>query len=241
MRNGRLFNTCDDLGYTELTYNKHDIFMGHMNQRSSIEKPVESIHRLMTAFVSISNPYPHHGRNCEARFKDKHAEFEVYLVTKGRVDIWREADNRLVETAFAPSILGLQGSAYRSQHYHLKFHTGAEVSTIPLQAAMVIIEQQSLWRDVFYYQGYLNDRQLHHESMLINSSTYETVCLFLKELSQYSDSERAKLSVADYILQRSNLARSGVMKVLADLRFGGYIDIQHGKLIKILNSFPRNY
>lgn len=64
---------------------------------------------------------------------------------------------------------------------------------------------------------------------------------FSKIYPTIADSERAKLSVADYILQRSNLARSGVMKVLADLRFGGYIDIQHGKLIKILNSFPRNY
>lgn len=215
--------------------------MGNSNNRSIIEKPLESIHRLMTAFVSISKPYLLDSKNIEARLKGKDAGFDVYLLTKGRVDIWREVDNRLVETAFAPSILGLQGSVYRSQHYHLKFPAGAEVSTIPLQAAMEIIELQSLWRDVFYYQGYLNDRQLHHESMLINSSTYEIVCLFLKDLSHYSDSERAKLSVADYILQRSNLARSGVMKVLADLRFGGYIDIQHGKLIKILNNFPRNY
>lgn len=215
--------------------------MGNSNIRSVIEKPLESIHRLMTAFVSISKPYLLDSKNIEARLKGKEAGFEVYLLTKGRVDIWREVDNRLVETAFAPSILGLQGSIYRSQHYHLKFPAGAEVSTIPLQAAMEIIELQSLWRDVFYYQGYLNDRQLHHESLLINSSTYEIVCLFLKDLSHYSDSERAKLSVADYILQRSNLARSGVMKVLADLRFGGYIDIQHGKLIKILNNFPRNY
>lgn len=215
--------------------------MGNSNNRSIIEKPLESIHRLMTAFVSISKPYLLDSKNIEARLKGKDAGFEVYLLTKGRVDIWREVDNRLVETAFAPSILGLQGSVYRSQHYHLKFPAGAEVSTIPLQAAMEVIELQSLWRDVFYYQGYLNDRQLHHESLLINSSTYEIVCLFLKDLSHYSDSERAKLSVADYILQRSNLARSGVMKVLADLRFGGYIDIQHGKLIKILNNFPRNY
>lgn len=215
--------------------------MGNSNNRSVIEKPLESIHRLMTAFVSISKPYLLDSKNIEARLKGKEAGFDVYLLTKGRVDIWREVDNRLVETAFAPSILGLQGSIYRSQHYHLKFPAGAEVSTIPLQAAMEIIELQSLWRDVFYYQGYLNDRQLHHESLLINSSTYEIVCLFLKDLSHYSDSERAKLSVADYILQRSNLARSGVMKVLADLRFGGYIDIQHGKLIKILNNFPRNY
>lgn len=215
--------------------------MGHLNNRSIIEKPMESIHRLMAAFVSMSKPYLHDGKSIEARLKNKDAEFKVYLVTKGRVDIWREVDNRLVETAFAPSLLGLQGSTYRSQYYHLKFSSDAEISTLPLQAAMKIIEQQSLWRDVFYYQGYLNDRQLHHESLLINSSTYETVCLFLKDLSYYPDSERAKLSVADYILQRSNLARSGVMKVLADLRFGGYIDIQHGKLIKILNSFPRNY
>lgn len=215
--------------------------MNDLNNRSVIVKPLESLNRLIAAFINTAKSFPLDGKHTEARLKDKKAGFEVFIVTKGRVDIWREVDNRLVETAFAPTILGLQGSAYRSQYYHLRFPAGSEVRTLPLQTAIEIIEQQSLWRDVFYYQGYLNDRQLHHESMLINSSTYDIVCLFLKELAHYTDSERAKLSVADYILQRSNLARSGVMKVLADLRFGGYIEIHHGKLIKILNNFPKSY
>lgn len=206
------------------------------------DKPLESIQRLMEAFAGFSELITFKGKNAEARFKKhKSEEFQVVLVLEGRVDIWHEMDNRLVETAFAPSILGLQGSPWRTQHYYLKFLSGCEVSVIPYKMAMQIIEQQCLWREVFYNQGYLNDRQLHHDSLLINSSTYDVVCMFIRELASYSDEDRAKLSVADYILQRSNIARSGVMKVLADLRFGGYIDIQHGKLIKILNNFPKNY
>jgi len=47
--------------------------------------------------------------------------------------------------------------------------------------------------------------------------------------------------VVNFILERSNLARSGVMKILADLRTGDYIDIQNGKLITINKRFPDEY
>jgi hypothetical protein len=49
------------------------------------------------------------------------------------------------------------------------------------------------------------------------------------------------MSVANYILDRSNLARSGVMKILAALRVGEFVDIQRGKLIKVLKKFPSDY
>ncbi|QLK63752.1 hypothetical protein GE278_23190 (plasmid) [Enterobacteriaceae bacterium Kacie_13] len=58
------------------------------------------------------------------------------------------------------------------------------------------------------------------------------------ELNQYPFEKRIKISVANYILDRSNLARSGVMKILAALRVGEFVDIQRGKLISVLKKFP---
>lgn len=79
------------------------------------------------------------------------------------------------------------------------------------------------------------------DNLLINKNSYQIVCGLLLELYQYPLEKRLKMSVANYILDRSNLARSGVMKILAALRVGEFVDIQRGKLIKVLKKFPSDY
>ena len=50
----------------------------------------------------------------------------------------------------------------------------------------------------------------------------------------------AYINVSDYILEKTRLSRSRVIKILGDLRIGGYIEINRGILIKI-NKLPENY
>lgn len=76
---------------------------------------------------------------------------------------------------------------------------------------------------------------------MISRTTYETVCGLLKELMLFPDESREKISVAYYIMDRTHLARSGVMRILADLRLGGYIEIEKGKLKNIVKRFPDKY
>lgn len=50
----------------------------------------------------------------------------------------------------------------------------------------------------------------------------------------------AYINVSDYILEKTRLSRSRVIKILGDLRIGGYIEINQGILIKI-NKLPEKY
>ncbi|EOC5256349.1 helix-turn-helix domain-containing protein [Enterobacter asburiae] len=50
----------------------------------------------------------------------------------------------------------------------------------------------------------------------------------------------AYINVSDYILEKTRLSRSHVIKILGDLRIGGYIEINRGILIKI-NKLPEKY
>ncbi|QYH16903.1 hypothetical protein HB664_12950 [Enterobacter sp. DNB-S2] len=50
----------------------------------------------------------------------------------------------------------------------------------------------------------------------------------------------AYVNVSDYILEKTRLSRSRVMKILGDLCIGGYIEINRGILIKI-NKLPEKY
>lgn len=48
-------------------------------------------------------------------------------------------------------------------------------------------------------------------------------------------------SLAGFILKRTKMSRSYLFKILADLKSGGYIEIENGKLTAILKELPEKY
>jgi CRP-like cAMP-binding protein len=51
---------------------------------------------------------------------------------------------------------------------------------------------------------------------------------------------RRSITVERYIREKTQLSRSGVMRILADLKTGGFIEMEDGRLIKI-NKLPARY
>lgn len=62
----------------------------------------------------------------------------------------------------------------------------------------------------------------------------------LIEMSNEPDEIIRNYSIEKYISERCYLGRSGIMKILSDLRKGGYVEIKRGKLIKII-KLPEKY
>ncbi|BET42949.1 helix-turn-helix domain-containing protein [Atlantibacter hermannii] len=54
-------------------------------------------------------------------------------------------------------------------------------------------------------------------------------------LNQLDEFMRAKINVADFIVKRTNLSRSIVMKVLSIMRAKNHIDVKRGKLLAVYN------
>lgn len=116
----------------------------------------------------------------------------MVLLLSGQINAYRTSDHLLFATIVGKSILGLQRSGFRFDQYCFQPSKGSEIYGLPRDDAIILItcNGSSALYNLLDYQTYLNDFQ----------------------------SERAKLSAANYILARSNLAHSGVMKILTDMQ-----------------------
>lgn len=219
-------------------------FETNMTVGSSVQpmaKPLKAISRLISLFRTESVPLVFENEDCIVRLHNPSGELHVLLVVEGLVDAYRTSDELLFATAAAPAIFGMQGSAYRYDMYTFQSNPDSKLETLPLTRAIELVAQHGLLEDLLAYQIYFNDYQAYRNNLLINKSAYEIVCALLFELEKIPADKRAHISVLNFILARSHLARSGIMKILANLRQGLYINIENGKLISIIRKFPKEY
>lgn len=81
---------------------------------------------------------------------------------------------------------------------------------------------------------------LHYERKQLTS--YQTIKPMLSRYlyrSQTHHNERE--GIAAFIMRRTNLSRTHVFRVLADLKEGGYITVEKGKLVSIDKTLPEEY
>ncbi|RJT37416.1 helix-turn-helix domain-containing protein [Rahnella woolbedingensis] len=204
-------------------------------------KPLKSIETLIQYFRNESTPLLLRDSESEFKLHNSQGELQVILVLEGLVDVYRNSDQLLFATASAPTIFGMQGSPYRYNMYKFVCHPGCILESLSLSAVVKIIMEHQLLEELLTCQTYFNDYHAYRTNMLINKSAYEIVRAFLLELEREPAEIRANINVPAFILARSNLARSGVMKILAELRQGEYIKIENGKLISILRVLPKAF
>jgi len=212
-----------------------------------LKKPVDDIEQLITCLQPVSLRLTlNKGKSINLITSTNENKYEkecvVILLVKGEIDLWSVVtDRRLVAVFQAPAVFGLMGSSFRNEIYKITPKSGCEVYYLSRDVALDRIAKQGLIREVLSYYSYMSDYQTRSSNLLINRTSYEIVCALLQEINAIPYEKRIKISVINYILVRSKLARSGVAKILSDLRFGGYIEIQYGKLKGILKRFPCVY
>lgn len=204
-------------------------------------KPTEVINKLISVFRTASLLIETKAKDSVIDLNPENGEPQVVLVLDGALNIYRSADELRFARAAAPNLFGMQGSPFRYNLYQFRGEKGAVLETLPYSRAMELVSEHQLFKEVLDFQTYLSDFQAYRTNLLISKSTYQIVCAFLLELEMMSPEQRLRTSVFNYIHDHTHLARSGVMKILSDLRQGEYINIENGKLIAILKKFPREY
>lgn len=207
-----------------------------------LKKPVSAVANLIALFRTVATPVDtSKAVNDLIDLNKTQMVLPVILLISGEINIHCVSDELLFATTDGPSIFGLQGSAFRFDIYRFSATQGSEIYVLTRDQAIDLVAEQGAIRDLLEYQTYFNDYQSERSNLLINKTAYEIVRALLIELYKVPKEKRLKISVANYILERSNLARSGVMKILADLRSGEYIVIQNGKLISLQRKLPNVY
>ncbi|MCF8581538.1 helix-turn-helix domain-containing protein [Enterobacter ludwigii] len=162
------------------------------------------------------------------------------LLHKGHVDLCRQSDGLVLNTERAPFIFGLANLSITESRLILVPSPDTVISVIPLEKAFEITTQKNLWESVAHLLVYISNRIYEHCTRMSQINSYETVRTLLHELLEEPEEIRNSVSALHYIRSRSFLSRSGIMKILSELRMGAYIHLSAGKLMSI-NSLPKKF
>lgn len=103
-----------------------------------------------------------------------------------------------------------------------------------------VIEEQKLWKETSHVISFYYHVLLWKSYHFYAADSYVLVRKSLITLGEMTPETRMNINASQYITSTTNLSKSYVMKVIQELRKGGYIEIQRGRLIS-LGKLPQKY
>ena len=155
----------------------------------------------------------------------------VYLLHQGSVTLNSEK---------ASFILGVSNQLSQTEDLYLRINEDAQMSRMPLERFNLLIESFGLWESLCKVLIYTASRVYEHCTLISQMSSYEIIRFQLLELMNESERIRTSITAANYIKNRTYLSRSGIMRIIADLRDAGYIELNRGILLSI-KHLPLKY
>ncbi|CAM7305995.1 helix-turn-helix domain-containing protein [Citrobacter sedlakii] len=153
------------------------------------------------------------------------------FIRSGVVSIENQENHLALGIASAPVSLGFTSAL--SEKLLLRALEPCEVATVPLDTVMARIEEKQLWEIMAKHMIVVMNKLFIQNEMATAPTAYDLLCKQLLALNQEPDSIRESVAAYQFILDRTHISRSSVMKILSALKKGGYIELSQGKLIAI--------
>ena len=163
-----------------------------------------------------------------------------YLILEGTIAVYRSSDDMMLSTARPPAVFGLANLTDIYFNDYFKTVTPCLIGSLPVEKAGEIINENALWDLLSRQLMYVSDRLYHNVMSQGAPTAYEMIRQQLVKLMAEDESYRLHITAERYIREKTQLSRSGVMRILADLKTGGFIEMEEGRLIKI-NKLPARY
>lgn len=209
-------------------------------------KPVFAQNVLFNALVPVSQPFSL-GAGETYQFSPDKENAGIILLANGIGSLCHTQNHLYISSAFAPSVLGLIDgySLYydvpaRPQHY-LYAETDCDGYFVALNTFVEVADKQNLWHDVARILAHRLIVMSAREQELVGVDSYLKVRSLLLELWTYPEAYRQGINVVNFVQRRTGLSRSRTMTFLSELRKGGYITIQRGKLTSVDQKLPVAY
>jgi len=168
-----------------------------------------------------------------------HDDRQCFLLLQGSVALHRRGDGIVLNSESSPFILGVS-SQFSSEHLYVRALETSELAAVSLERFNSTIAQHNLWEPFSHLLIYTASRVYEHCSRISQMSAYDIIRFQLVELMQEPEAIRMNTTAAAYIQSRTWLSRSGIMRILAELRPGQYITMERGVLLDI-HHLPRKY
>lgn len=163
-----------------------------------------------------------------------------YIIRSGSIKVGRDVDDFIVSSMPVPNIAGITNLLPGNMGLYLETQSEAEIATITTLKAQQLIGDTNSWELLVQHIAKVSANLFKNNIIMSAPTTYEVLRFQLMTLIREPDSVRKSTSAAKYILERTRLSRSTVMKMLAQLKQGGYIELEDGILIA-LQHLPAKY
>lgn len=168
-------------------------------------------------------------------------EHKCFFLKSGVISMYRQPNDILIDIFEAPSIRGFihRPNGLKSL-YILKMITPCEVAIIDRSNLFALLTEHACWELFAMHQLEINSVAAERIFNLVTPSVYDAVRLQLYELINSSAEVRESITAESYIRSKTKVSRSSIMRILTDLKEGGYIVIERGKIKEII-KLPGKY
>ncbi|MEG1209688.1 MAG: helix-turn-helix domain-containing protein [Leclercia sp.] len=164
----------------------------------------------------------------------------VYIVISGEVEIHRLSDELSMFTMHSQGLLGISAIYDNISYMYGLARSTAVIRKIKTTEFQRLIGENNLWPEFTQVLGWYISILSKRDDILVARSAYAVVREFLLEINDLAIVHKRNVNVYAYIQEYTHLARSTIIKILAELKKGKYIVVDKGRLITI-NSLPERY
>ena len=166
---------------------------------------------------------------------------QLYLFLAGELSILRASDGLLIVTVYDPHLFGIAEMIQPVRGHLLRAETESTILRVDAKTAMDTFRQHGVMEDVVSLLSYHTDYLFYRDALVVQQKTYSVIRNHLQEMSQLPEETRMRVSILDYIQERTHLSRSSVLNVLSALKNGHYIEFKRGGYLTELNKLPEHF
>lgn len=215
--------------------NYSDHSRGPHSTRISPQYAIEIIEKI-SPYITFKD-YPIGHRISYSATKQSH----VYLLRTGVVSLYRQPDDILLDILEAPMLRGIFPLHDMSQSvFTFKAITPIEMAVVSRKDFDNLLSQLDLWQTFASHLQLVSSMMTEILFKLISPTAFDVVRLQLYELMAKPEYIRESITIESYIKGKSRISRSAIMRVLSELKKGGYITYENG-ILKSINYIPNKY
>lgn len=159
----------------------------------------------------------------------------LFYVPAGFLSVYRKGSNDLLGHLHAPTFFGVN---FLYDAYFPLYFTGGNNTEIYQgnnETLLRVITQHQL-QECLLYTMISNVNELYRRDLISAASdSYQAIKSILLHYATKPVEFRMQFGIASIITKLTGLSRSHVMRILSELKKGGYIETEDGKLVSVGN------
>lgn len=209
-----------------------------------IEKPLDSVNKILS-FFPVSKPFLLESNAVlKLRSSDGAAQKKIYFLLDGAlIGYVGEGDKKQnLGILTSPAIIGIGHLGKLGAICDFESISPCLIDAIDVEQFESVINENGLWKDLFQ----MTLPSLTAVALRASSSGLQSAYDIVRDSLLYMEQEKAyslkeRYTVVKYLQTFSRLSRSMILKILSELKIGGFIDMENGKLIKINKKLPEKF